>query len=57
MNIVIAMNVAMNNRMAHHVLYHTGNMVISNSVGFSFHFPSLLAAFTKKCYVPAGRLE
>ena len=57
MNTVIAMNAAANSSSAHHVLYHTGSTVISNSVGVSFHFPSLFAAFTRNRYVPAGRLE
>ena len=42
------MNVAKNRRIAHQVLYHTGSITISSTVGVAFHLPSLLAAFTIK---------
>jgi len=48
MKMVIMVKAEMKRRVAHHVLYHIGNMIILSLVGCSFHFPSLLAALTKK---------
>ena len=48
MKVKIIISANTNSKIAHHVLYHTGRIIIFSSVGFSFHFPLLLEAFTRK---------
>ena len=46
-----------NNSIAHQVAYHTGSTLMISMAGSPLQCPSLLAAFTKKRYVPVGKLE